>query len=119
VADPLELADLTSRAQYALRWLADNSDCAVSPEKSATGYDVPSQKTYAFQLAMDWHDTEHGYKGYNTYRGGDSAAAANTLVALKRRGLAANDGGGAWVQAQWWITPDGMQLLNEREARDE
>lgn len=116
----MKLSDLSARAQYALRWLAANSDCAVPFRETASGYGTPARTTYAFRLAMDWHDTEHGYRGHNTYRGGDSGAAANTLTALKRRGLATNDGGGAWLQAKWWITPAGMQLLgdNESEVQD-
>lgn len=107
--------ELSERAHWALRWLAENSDCAVPFEASASGYDVPSKTAYAFGLALDWRGTEHGYKGNNSYRGGDVTAAANTLVALKRRGLAANNGGGAWLQAKWWITPEGAQLLADVE----
>lgn len=94
---------LSERAQVALAWLDENTD--PRPD-GGPSYAVPKRKVYAFALADVfrkrglWKPGPYGYRG-------EVNGAANTLVALRRRGLADNDGGGVFIQARWFITEAG------------
>lgn len=98
----MSAADLNPRALVALRHLAVTSN-AAPPASAETSWHVPRCTVYAFQTADALVTAGLGSRSPN--------GAANTLSALKRRGLAANDGGGCFVQAKWWITPEGEQRL--------
>lgn len=74
---------------------------------------------YAFLLADHLHSkglaTRHASStmwGVDAHQR-DSQGAANTLKALKRRGLVVNDGGGCYVQAMWRITDAGRAALRD------
>lgn len=115
MAGAVKLSDLNERQQFALRLLARETDCAVSPRDSATGWDVPTRTMLALELpealikAGLWELDHHKRDPWNV------SGHANTLVALKRRGLATSDSGGVFVQCRWWITPAGAQLLGDAE----
>lgn len=110
----MTLSDLNERQQFALRWLARETDCAVPFEQSANGYTVPKRTALALKLSPALHEADLMEVG-KTRDYWNVSGAANTLVALKRRGLAANDSGGVFVQCKWWITPAGAQLLGDGE----
>jgi hypothetical protein len=107
----MKLSDLNERQRLALRWLGQNTDTCPASSRE-TRWARPDSRVYAFQLHDYLEKNGHGYTGRGDYQS-QSKSAANTLVALKRRGLAANTGGGVFVQAEWWITPAGAQLVAE------
>lgn len=67
---------------------------------------------YAYELAM--HFGKRGLLRHGlAARDPDSNGAANTLAALKRRGLARNDGGGCFLSNRWEATEAGHELAGE------
>jgi hypothetical protein len=113
------MSELTPRATVALKLLAERTTPYAAPPsnhrddaawtKWLDGRPRPFKKILAFQVA---DAIEHaGLYRKNPRAAGTRPAsgAANTLQGLKRRGLAANDGGGAWLSAEWWITPEGLE----------
>jgi hypothetical protein len=99
---------LNERQIFTLRWLAENSDTAPDPE--AAGWRVPDRTTYAWKLGDALIKAELAvnkrHSNFNAARG-----ASNTLGALRKRGLVANDGGGVFIQNRWWLTPAGEAAL--------
>jgi hypothetical protein len=95
---------LSIRAYFALLWLDDETE--------------PGQPLYrgrgAFAHILGTRMQRAGLAepGYSGKRHGASQGAANTLVGLKRRGLATNStpGGEAFQSVEWGITEAGHEL---------
>lgn len=111
------MADLTDRMHVALIAVADNSDEAP-PASGENAWTTPARQAWAYQAADALRKA-----GLDTPRDGrvrsgtrPASGAANTLVALRNRGLVAGGEGMAWASAQWWITPEGARVLDELAA---
>lgn len=107
---------LSERAQTALEWLDEHTD---PPSEGAEPWRVPKRNELALNLAFVLRKAGFRSPGQRDYW--QVNGAANTLSALRRRGLADNDGGGAWIQARWWITDLGRAHVrgNEPETNHE
>lgn len=103
---------LNERQEAALRWLGEHTD-VHEPFGKGNGWTVPRRTEMAMQLAFHLRDLGLNPVDGRRRDGWNVGACANTLSALKRRGLASNDSGGAWLSARWWITPDGKDVLGQ------
>jgi hypothetical protein len=97
--------ELGERGEFALRLLAEKTT-PETPLYRSTG-------VFAFALASAMEEAGIIERGYSGKRHGNSQGAANTLVALKRRGLARNStpGGEAFQSVEWGITEKGVLHL--------
>lgn len=103
--------ELGERGEFALRRLAEET----TPETEL----YRSQGLFAHVLGTDMQREGLALSGYDgRRRNGASQGAANTLVALKRRGLARNStpGGEAFQSVEWGITEKGVHHLREIDA---
>lgn len=112
------MSDLSPRAECALKALASLTTPYAAPPRNHrddAGWSrwLDNQprvfkRTYAFLVADAIEKA--GLQGRSRGIGTNPAVgAANTMQALIRRGLAATDGGGVFVSAKWWITPEGAR----------
>lgn len=107
--------DLTPRMLVALRKLADETDPGPEPSQ-ANGWRTPRRTTYAFIVAdaIDAANVDdRRRRGYGTR---SATGAANTLLALRRRGLVAGGTGMVFETASWWITNEGVAALAAAES---
>lgn len=116
--------DLSPRAVVALKRLHELTTpyaAAPSNNRDDAGWakwldeqPKPFKRTHAFEIETAIKDA-----GLQSDRSRHPTnGAGNTLSALKRRGLAANDGGGAWLSAKWWVTPEGAERAKALPAEE-
>lgn len=106
-----DLIQLNDRQFFILKALGEEAEAAPPPED--TGWlNLPKRTVYAFQIG-DRLEALLSAGGRATHEE-RARGASNTLAALKRRKLAANDGGGVFIQNRWWITPLGVEQLRLR-----
>lgn len=108
---PSKLGDLNERQLATLQWLGEKTD--VHPVFGEHSWSAPNNTALACNLAFRLRDLGLNPVDERRRDYWNVNACANTLSALKRRGLASNDGGGVFLQANWWITPAGAELLAE------
>lgn len=93
---------MTDRGKAALQFLAENTDSGEEPSAS-NDWSSPRRTAYAFQV-QDRLESLGLAKRHS-----HPVGAANTLAALRKRGLTAKGGDGVFIQARWWITPAGLK----------
>lgn len=99
---------LNGRQLVALQCLAENTD----PAPDDVAYDeLPKRRVYAFQVEDAL--TGAGHRTSSRRQTRSTGGAANTLAALRKRGLVGKGLDGCFVQAQWWITPEGLKAHRE------
>jgi hypothetical protein len=106
---------LTPRMVAALRAMHEHSDPAPQPSEE-NGWMTPRRQAYAFHAADAIRRA--GLYKRNPQASGTrpETGAANTLIALRRRGLVAGGFGMAFDSATWWITPEGARAVEELGA---
>lgn len=100
---------LSEQTAAVLDILAEHTDPAADAGRGQG--DGPARKVYAMDVADRLR--ERGFELRNTGLNTDSTGAANSLRALRRRGLAGRNTPGIFEQAQWWITPEGLEAWRE------
>lgn len=113
------MAELSDRGWAALAAVRELSD--VAPAASAANdYAQPRRRAYAFQVASKMHEVGEldldARPSRGSYASRPATSAANTMIALRRRGLVAGGAGMAFDSTWWWITPEGVQALDERSG---
>lgn len=100
---------MNGRQRDALLALDERSD---PPPAGAESWRTGERTTDAIRIALALEDAGHALKrGSRGFPG--AMSAARTLIALKDRGLADNDGGGCFLPARWWVTPEGRAKVAE------
>lgn len=121
---------LSESMEVVLAWMAENTDAHPKAPRWPGSHSRASREEQEAQRDawLDWSKTVMagrtafarevqdglGLKS-RSYRGGANAAA-NTLLALRRRGLVEREEVGAYVAARWWITEAGAERARELEA---
>lgn len=103
--------ELTTRMRVALEALREKSDAAPQASE-ATGWQAPRRQAYAWQVADALTKAGHGGRNPRAANTRPASGAANTLIALRRRGFVGGGFGMAFDSTQWWITPEGVEALN-------
>jgi hypothetical protein len=101
--------ELNHRAAAAVRAL---DEAKRKGERAPFSYAEPGQ-VCAFQIEEALKDTSKPHSR-NPVTG-----VANTLSALRRRGVTAKDGGGAWLQNTWWLSEFGDEVAAELRRLDD
>lgn len=106
------MAKLTPRMVVALRALEKLTD-ATPQSSEKTGWRSPARQSYAFLVADAIEAAGLNPNNRRAANTRPATGAANTLVALRRRGLVGGGFGMAFDSTTWWITPEGVKALEE------
>lgn len=104
--------NLTERQQFVLDYLAEHTDAAPSASGD-NDWTEPERRAFAFQVQDAL--VAAGLADRNRHA---AIGAANTLASLRRRRLVTKGGDGCFIQARWWITPEGAARAGVESPAD-